>query len=88
VDYEVSAATEDHQADGRNQEKAANDHPEHAEGLEMMLQARLGDGPHGIAYAAAAIGAGDGSDKQLSSAAAAEHGTLRETTLFGTQDTG
>jgi hypothetical protein len=73
VDDKVHGATEDEQNRRRDEKERAHDHPEDAEGVQMSLEAGLGDGADWVAEAAAALWAGLGIRLKFGSAAVAEH---------------
>jgi hypothetical protein len=77
MDDDVKTASEKKNWNSRNEEEGAENGPENAEGLEMSLETRLGDGADRISETATAIRTGDRVGLKLRSTAAAEHGRLR-----------
>jgi hypothetical protein len=73
---EVNAASEDQDEDGWDEEKGADDHPEHGESVEVAFEAGAGDVADEISNGAAALRAGLGVGMEFGSAASAEHGAL------------
>ena len=74
VHDQMHAAAEEDQSEGGDQEKCSENHPEHAERVEMALQTGAGDGADGVSELAVALRAGYGVGWNLGAAAIAEHG--------------